>query len=79
VDSLSAVLDEVREKEIRLGRRLDINTLLRDEANLGWSKIAVVVCGPAGMCDDARAVVARLGKEKAGDCSFELEVDAFSV
>jgi hypothetical protein len=32
VDSLSAVLDEVREKEIGVGRRLDINWLLRGEA-----------------------------------------------
>lgn len=78
VDALSAVLDEVREKEICVGRRLDINVLLRDEANLGWSKIAVVVCGPAGMCDDVRAVVSLLGKEKASHSSVELEVDAFS-
>ncbi|KAI0465984.1 ferric-chelate reductase [Xylaria cf. heliscus] len=78
VNSLSAVLDEVREKEIGINRRLNINALLQDEANLGWSKIAVVVCGPAGMCDDVRAVVSWLGKEKAGDCVFELEVEAFS-
>lgn len=78
IDSLSPVLDEVREKDISIGQRLDIDLLLRDEANRGWSKIDVVVCGPAGMCDHVRAAVAWLGKEKAGDCSFELEVDAFS-
>ena len=78
VDSLSAVLHEVREKEISVGRRLDISNLLRDEANVGWPKTGVVVCGPASMCDDVRAVVARLGKEKSGSCSFELEVDAFA-
>jgi predicted ferric reductase len=78
VDNMSTVLDVVREKEISVGQRLDINELLQEEANLGWSKIAVVVCGPAGMCDDVRAIVARVGKEKSGTCSFELEVDAFS-
>ncbi|PVH82567.1 hypothetical protein DL98DRAFT_619923 [Cadophora sp. DSE1049] len=76
VDSLSAVLETVREKDIIIGKRMDILALLRDEGNLGWSKIAVVECGPAGMCDDVRATVARLGKEKASHCSFELEVDA---
>ncbi|KAF6834202.1 ferric-chelate reductase [Colletotrichum musicola] len=78
VESLGAILKDVREKEISVGRRLDIQALIREEADLGWSKIAVVVCGPAGMCDDTRAVVAQLGKEKSGTCSFELEVDAFS-
>lgn len=78
LDSLSTVLDEVRQKHIIIGQRLDIDGLLRDEASLGWSKIAVVVCGPAGMCDDVRAIVAKLGRERASKCSFELEVDAFS-
>ena len=78
IDSLGPVLVEVREKDISIDQRLDIDLLLRDEANRGWSKIAVMVCGPAGMCDHVRAAVAWLGKEKAGDCSFELEVDAFS-
>ncbi|RFU76500.1 ferric-chelate reductase fre2 [Trichoderma arundinaceum] len=78
VDSLRPCLDELNEKEIFIGCRLDINSLLRDEANVGWSKIAVVVCGPAGMCDDVRAAVSRIGIEKAGVCSFELEVDAFA-
>jgi NAD(P)H-flavin reductase len=78
VTSLQPMLDEIREKHIIVGARLDIEGLLREEANLGWSRVAVVVCGPASMCDDVRAVVAQLGKEKAGQCLFELEVDAFS-
>ncbi|KAF2265213.1 ferric-chelate reductase [Lojkania enalia] len=78
VETLSAVLNEVQEKDISVGRRLDIHALLREEAGVGWSKIAVVVCGPATMCDDVRAAVALVGKEEAGSCSFELEVDAFS-
>lgn len=78
VDSLSTALDRVREKEIRIGQRLDIARLLEVEASLGWSKVAVVGCGPGEMCDHVRAVVGRLGRQMAGDCSFELEIDAFS-
>ncbi|KEF58901.1 uncharacterized protein A1O9_03744 [Exophiala aquamarina CBS 119918] len=78
VDCLRPVLDNIHEKEIVVGSRLDIDGLLRNEAGLGWAKIAVVVCGPAGMCDDVRAVVSMLAREKSGSCSFELEVDAFS-
>jgi len=78
LDALSGVLDEVPEKKIVVGKRLEVDALLREEASLGWSKIAVIVCGPAEMCDDVRAAVARIGKEKAGQCSFELEVDSFS-
>ena len=78
VDVLANVLDQVHEKEIVVGQRLDINGVFRLEAALGHSKIGVVVCGPAGMCDDVRAVVARVGRETAGKCSFELEVDAFA-
>lgn len=78
LDALSSVLDDIREKEIAVGQRLDIDRLLRIEASLGWPKVAVLVCGPAGMCDDVRALVSKLGKKNAGGCSFELEVDAFS-
>ncbi|KAI0188322.1 ferric-chelate reductase [Xylaria flabelliformis] len=78
MNTLSALLEEVRQKDISIGQRMNIDALLRNEASLGWSKIAVVVYGPARMCDEVRTVVARLGKEKAGDCVFELEVEAFS-
>lgn len=78
MDALGNVLSDTREKEIHLGQRLDLSGLLQHEASLGWLKIAVVVCGPASLCDDVRTIVARLGKEKRGVCSFELEVDAFS-
>lgn len=78
IDSLEPVLDDLCEKDVRVGQRLDIDALIQDESSLGWAKIAVVVCGPAAMCDDVRAVVSHAGKEKVGVCSFELEVDAFS-
>lgn len=78
LESLGPILDGISEKEIVVGRRLNINAPLREESSTGWAKIAVVVCGPAGMCDDVRALVAQLGKEKIGQCSFELEIDSFS-
>ena len=78
VDSLSTTMKEIREKEISVGERLNISRILNEEVNLGWSKVAVVVCGPAGMCDDVRTVVARLGREKAGQCELDLSVEAFS-
>ncbi|KAI1360843.1 ferric-chelate reductase [Xylaria arbuscula] len=78
LESLSAVLNQVKEKEISVGQRLDFTSLLRDEANLGWPRIGIVVCGPVGMCDHIRAITVRLGRAKAGQCTFELQVDTFS-
>jgi hypothetical protein len=78
VDALEDVFNDLVEKDVRVGRRLAINSLLRDEANAGWGRIGVVVCGPAGMCDDVRAAVVVIAREKAGACAFELEVDAFA-
>jgi predicted ferric reductase len=78
VTHLRPLLDQIREKEIRVGERLDIAALLEEDAEAGWSKIAVVACGPASMCDNTRATVSRLGRTRAGGCSFELAVDAFS-
>jgi predicted ferric reductase len=78
VDSLSPALEFAQEKEIVVGRRLVIPDLLQEEAGIGWQKIGVVVCGPADMCDEVRAAVAKIAKVKAGVCSFELEVASFS-
>ena len=78
VESLDGVLNDFSEKVISIGARLNIDALLLSEADLGWSKIAVVVCGPGGMGEGVRATVARLGKERYRTCSFELEVSAFS-
>ncbi|KAI0115736.1 ferric-chelate reductase [Nemania sp. FL0031] len=76
--SIFAALNGMREKEINVDQRLDIHALLQGEVNLKWFRIGVVVCGPVGMCDDVRATVSQLGKENAGQCTFELEVDSFS-
>ncbi|KAJ4345626.1 uncharacterized protein N0V89_011760 [Didymosphaeria variabile] len=78
LDHLNTLLDQHPEKEIRVGERLDVEALLRLEADKGYKKIAVIVCGPVGMCDDVRGVVARIGMEKVGVCEIEAEVSVFS-
>lgn len=78
VDTLSATLNEVHQKEISVGKKLNIDTILNEEVNLGWLRIAVVVCGSAAMCDDVRTIVAWLGRENTGQCALELSVEAFS-
>ncbi|TVY42513.1 Ferric/cupric reductase transmembrane component 1 [Lachnellula cervina] len=76
IKEMDAVLSDVVDKEVEVGARLDIEGLLRSEAEAGYRKVGVVVCGPGGMCDDVRARVAGLGR--GGKTVFELEVDAFS-
>lgn len=76
VRDLGLVLNGIAEREVRIGQRLDINTLLEEEIQAGWKKIGVVVCGPGGLCDDVRAAVAKAGRQ--GKAAFELELDAFS-
>ncbi|KAL8339391.1 hypothetical protein RB601_005789 [Gaeumannomyces tritici] len=48
--------------------RLDVAAILDREA--GWKRVGVVVCGPAGLCDDVRALVAERG--------WGLQVEAYS-
>ncbi|KAF2185754.1 hypothetical protein K469DRAFT_664736 [Zopfia rhizophila CBS 207.26] len=76
VRDLDKVLGEVREKDVRIGKRLDVEALLSEEEGTGWSRIGVVVCGPGGLCDDVRSSVARRGRE--GKTVWELDVEAFS-
>ncbi|KAK0627429.1 ferric-chelate reductase [Immersiella caudata] len=66
------------EAEVRVGARLDLEALLAAEVAAGWARVGVVCCGPAGMCDDVRADVARLGRENPG-VALELEVDSFAL
>ncbi|KAH6666349.1 ferric reductase transmembrane component 4 [Halenospora varia] len=76
VRDLDSVLTGIAEKDVRIGQRLDIHTLLEEEIQAGWKKIGVVVCGPGGLCDDTRAAVSKAGRQRKA--VFELEVDAFS-
>lgn len=75
VEEVHGVLSEI-EKDVRVGRRLDISRLLEQEADVGYCNIGVVVSGPGGLCDDVRAAVVAVGKK--GSTSFELDVDAYS-
>ncbi|KAK5652928.1 hypothetical protein OQA88_9407 [Cercophora sp. LCS_1] len=63
--------------QIRVGQRFNPSELLDEEAQAGWAKIGVVVCGPGGLCDDARAAVVAAGKKYRGT-EFVLEVEAYS-
>lgn len=69
-------LSGVREKVVKIGERLDLQGLLEAEKNEGWERIGIVVCGPGGMCDSVRDLVAKAGRERRA--VWELEVEAFS-
>ncbi|KAK6330012.1 hypothetical protein TWF718_003439 [Orbilia javanica] len=76
VQELDVVLKPLADKEVLVGERINIDALLRREAEAGYGKVGVVVCGPAGMCDDVRAKVAGFGR----GCRtvFALEIHSFS-
>ena len=76
VQEMDVGLKNLADKEIVVGERLNIETLLRSDAQAGYGKVGVVVCGPEGMCDAVRAGVLGLGR--SGKTVFELEVDAYS-
>ena len=76
VRDLESVLKGVAVKEVKIGQRLDINTIMAEEEHADSKKIGVVVCGPGGLCDDVRVAVAKAGRD--GTARFELEVDAYS-
>lgn len=76
VQELDVVLKNILDKEVVVGERLNIEALLRSEAQAGYGKVGVVVCGPEGMCDAVRSGVSGLGR--GGKTVFELEVDAYS-
>ena len=76
VDELDGALSGIADKDVRVGRRLNIPELLAEEIDCRWPKVGVVVSGPGGLCDDVRAAVAAAGKK--GNTVFELEVEAYS-
>jgi predicted ferric reductase len=77
VSDLDSVLKSIREKEVVVGGRLDTETVLKREQEIGWKRIGVVVCGPGGLCDAVRDGVARRGRADKG-VVWELDVEAFS-
>ena len=76
VEALNGALSRVGDKEVRVGRRLDIRGLLTEEMDAGWARVGVVISGPGGLCDDVRAAVAAAGRK--GGTVFQLEVEAYS-
>ncbi|KAH7092188.1 ferric reductase like transmembrane component-domain-containing protein [Paraphoma chrysanthemicola] len=76
VDDLSDVLQGLREKEVKVGSRFDVASVLEQEAAEGWKRVGVVVCGPGALCDDVRSLVAQ--RASIGGVKWELDVEAFS-
>lgn len=72
---LDSALQSVADREIRIGERLDIKAVLQQEVQAGFEKVGVVVCGPAGMCDDVRSIVSSFGRHEK--TVFELGVETF--
>ena len=73
---MRTAIGNVADKQIFVGQRFAIKDLLQKEIDVGYKKVGVVVCGPAEMCDEARALVTGLGRGKK--TVFNLHVDAFS-
>lgn len=76
IHALEGALKDVPDRDVKVGSRTDIEGALAAEAEAGWSRIGVVVCGPGGLCDDVRAAVVSAGRKQKA--IFELEVDAYS-
>lgn len=70
----TAVL-EGREQDIRVGSRFDMRQVIRAEGARRGEVLGVIVCGPAGMCDDARQAVVELGQRGK---KIDLRIEAFS-
>lgn len=66
---------EGEEKDVRIGVRFDVSEVVeREGERLEGGRLGVVVCGPAGMCDEVREAVVVLLKKGV---SVELCVEAF--
>ena len=75
-DDLEPALASIFDRDIRIGRRLDYEKLVSDEAALGWESAGVVACRPGSLCDGIRAAVIRAAKSRKTE--FELEIEAYS-
>lgn len=83
VHELNPTISALAEKDVKVGERFDLQQLINQEAEAAretsnMMRIGVVVCGPGSMCDDVRAIVARVGRREHSTVRFELEVHAFS-
>jgi NAD(P)H-flavin reductase len=63
---LGALIDDLKgvDKEVFVGQRMDVRTVLEKEIGVDRGKGAVVVVsGPTALADEVRAVLCELGKE----------------
>jgi uncharacterized membrane protein YozB (DUF420 family) len=73
----------VEESEVKIGERFNVRQVLEAEAALlndtkRPRQLGVIVCGPPGLCDEAREVVTRMGRQRAeANPVFILAVEAF--
>lgn len=74
VDDLAPALARLREKEVKVGSRFDVEEVLGVECETS-GKVGVLVCGPGGLCDEVRRVVVALGRKGK---RVEFEVEAYS-
>ena len=61
--------------ETTVGRRMDVNALVEEEASRTDGSLAVVVSGPPGMADEVRLAVARVA---ARGCEVEFIEESYS-
>lgn len=63
-----------------VGERINIGGLIRGEMGEGGEKglLGIVVCGPAGMADEVRAVVTEVGRQTGTMRPFVLVDEAFT-
>lgn len=74
---LDGVLSTLEDKEVRVGVRLDFSALLAQEVAAGRKKVGVVIYGPPGFCDAAKAAVISQARS-SDEVEFVLEVEAYS-
>ncbi|KAL8659665.1 MAG: hypothetical protein Q9202_007018 [Teloschistes flavicans] len=76
VDAMALLLAGV-EKEVFVGRRMNVTEVLQKELHGNGSSIAVLVSGPSGMADEVRCAVSEIGKRSKG-VKVKLLEEAFS-
>lgn len=72
-----AIGNSKAERDVKVGERFVMSDVLEREVEVlgGKGTLGVVVCGPAGMCDELREAVVRVSKR--GDVVIDLHVEAF--
>ena len=85
-DVTESVIDD---SEVRVGTRFDLRALIEAEAaNLeqksisgnegGKKELGVVVCGPPALCDEVRALLTMMGRQRTSGVVITMAVEAFA-